>query len=229
MAATKKKRPGRPPALSREAIVQHTINLLQKPGPDKEPLGLRAVARECGIAVGGLYRYFDSLTDLEDDVASHMLDRVQTPSAARAEPLREQLVSLCFELSTLYRLHPRLGQLYNQDYSPRRAASQGRLTAQILHALLDAGISLERGNAFFTLLCSLAHDWGVQENRLKPPAPRRREQKVIMHNLGDLEPEIARLNAKHGDQAAQRRWLVQHYIAALLPELAAVPRKRARK
>jgi AcrR family transcriptional regulator len=82
------RRPGRPPRLSREGIVDAAIALMERE-PD-EPLTAARIAEEVDAVPAALYRHFSSLDDLLDDVLARVLAGVALEIPPRA-PWRTQL------------------------------------------------------------------------------------------------------------------------------------------
>ena len=72
-AATPKR--GRPPRLSRDAILDAAMSLLQR--APREPLTVARIAARVDAVPGALYRHFTSLDDLLDGVLARVLAAVQ--------------------------------------------------------------------------------------------------------------------------------------------------------
>lgn len=87
-AAKPARRPGRPPRLSREAILRAALALLERaPG---RPLTVARIAAEAGAVPAALYRHFPSLDDLLDGVLGEVLRAVE-PRIRRRAPWPEQV------------------------------------------------------------------------------------------------------------------------------------------
>jgi len=94
-AATAKRRPGRPARLSREAIVEAALALLERAPHD--PLTVARIADEVGAVPAALYRHFASLDELLDGVLGRVLGSVELEIRRRAswqEQLRDWMRSL---------------------------------------------------------------------------------------------------------------------------------------
>jgi AcrR family transcriptional regulator len=76
------RRPGRPPRLSREAIVSAALEVLERE-PDA-PLTVARIADEVGAVPAALYRHFASLDELLDDVLGRVLGGVELAMRRRA-------------------------------------------------------------------------------------------------------------------------------------------------
>jgi AcrR family transcriptional regulator len=106
-----KRRPGRPPRLSRETIVEATLALLARE-PD-EPLTIARVATEVGAVPAALYRHFTSLDDLLDGVLAAVLGGVDLQIRARAgwpEQVRDWMTSLRDHLLRFPAVLPLIGR-----------------------------------------------------------------------------------------------------------------------
>jgi TetR/AcrR family transcriptional regulator, tetracycline repressor protein len=88
-------RRGRPPRLSRDAILEAALAALERK-PD-EPLTLNRIAAEVEAVPAALYRHFQSLDDLLDAVLGQVLGMVQLAIRRRApwpEQIRDWMRSL---------------------------------------------------------------------------------------------------------------------------------------
>jgi len=89
------RRPGRPPRLSRDAILDAGLALLERePG---EPLTVARIADEVGAVPAALYRHFASLDELLDGVLGRVLGGVELELRRRArwpEQIRDWMTSL---------------------------------------------------------------------------------------------------------------------------------------
>ena len=76
------RRPGRPPRLSREAIVSGALDVLDRT-PD-DPLTVGRIAKEVGAVPAALYRHFTDIDELLDDVLGRVLGGVELAIRGRA-------------------------------------------------------------------------------------------------------------------------------------------------
>jgi AcrR family transcriptional regulator len=93
--AATKRRPGRPPRLSRERIIEAGLALLERE-PDA-PLTAARVAAEVDAVPAALYRHFDNLDELFDAVLGKILGGVELEIRRRAgwtEQIRDWMTSL---------------------------------------------------------------------------------------------------------------------------------------
>jgi AcrR family transcriptional regulator len=93
--AAARRGPGRPARLSREAILDAGLALLERaPG---EPLTVARIAAEVGAVPAALYRHFASLDELLDGVLGRVLGSVELeirPRAPWPEQIRDWMTSL---------------------------------------------------------------------------------------------------------------------------------------
>ncbi|MGH8444042.1 MAG: TetR/AcrR family transcriptional regulator [Solimonas sp.] len=207
--ATPSPRPGPRPSTSRQEIVQCAIRMLDREGP--ESLTFRAMARELGITVGALSRYFRNLADLQDAVAAGIMSDLRPIHAAGKAELRRQLVRLGTDLLEIHRAHPYLLKIQG----PATAAAVARHTGQSLKALLEAGIEFERAMAVYALVASLPYAWGAESLRPTDPDLQASITQTYTEQLGEFALQIAKLSAFTAS-TIHRRWL-QLYVDALLP------------
>lgn len=203
-------RPGPRPGKSREEIVQCTISMLDREGPDA--LTFRAVARELGISVGALSRYFKNLADLEDEVVAQIMSALRPLDASSKLSLRDQLVRLGMDLLEIHSAHPYLLQING----PASAAVNARHTRQSMEALLAAGFEFERALALFSMVGNLPYAWGVQHARQSNPELQARVAQVFAEQMGALYPRVEKMILGDAPTAIYRRWL-QLYIDGMLP------------
>lgn len=199
-------RPGPRPSSSRQEIVQCTIRMLDREGP--EALTFRAVARELDVTVGALSRYFKNLADLEDEVAARIMSDL-SPLDGKGS-LRQQLLRLGMDLLEINRAHPYLLKIHG----PASAAVVARHTRQSLKVLVDAGIDFDHALAIYALLGNLPYTWGAQSARRSTPGHEAKLAEAYMIEMAEFSPQIKALFADTST-ARYRRWLLI-YIDALL-------------
>lgn len=90
-----KRSPGRPARLSREAIVEAGLALLER--EPREPLTVARIAAEVGAVPAALYRHFASLDELLDGVLGRVLGTLELeirPRAPWPQQIRDWMTSL---------------------------------------------------------------------------------------------------------------------------------------
>lgn len=200
------------PSTSREEIVECAIRLLDRHGP--ETLTLRGVARELGVAMGALYRYFKNLADLEDEVAAKIMSQMRQLDASAKEDLREQLVLLGMDMFAMHRRYPYLLKIEG----PATARVAARHTRSFLSTLMDAGVAFEAAIALYSTLGSLAYSWGTQSRPAGDPDLQQEIGQAFVGELGDLAGAFLRLATEVPDGKVFRRWFLLHIDAFLLQQ-----------
>jgi AcrR family transcriptional regulator len=212
-------RPGPRPRTSRQEIVRCAIRMLDREGP--EALTFRAVARELGIAVGALSRYFRNLADLKDEVAAKIMAAVRPLDAAGKLELREQLVRLGMDWLEINRAHPYLVAIHG----PASATMFARQTGQCLRVLMEVGIDVERALAIYSMVGNLAYAWGVQSARRESPELQAKIMQAFSDELGELAPQMTRWAAAATSTSMYRRSL-RLLVHGLLPAKPTVGKSR---
>jgi TetR/AcrR family transcriptional regulator, tetracycline repressor protein len=155
-----KKSPQGSPKLSRAAIVQEALLLLDEAGMDA--LSMRKLASRMGVEAMSLYNHISSKSELLDAIHEHLLIQLQQTLAsglASTSQLAWQEVAqqLTRGFLTLLRQHPNAIALFGT----RSAISTGSLgfVDQCIQVLLRAGLSAgESLMVFQTLFCfTLGH------------------------------------------------------------------------
>jgi AcrR family transcriptional regulator len=110
-AKAARRSPGRPARLSREAIVDAALALLER--QPSEPLGVARIAAEVDAVPAALYRHFDGLDDLLDAVLARVLGRAELDvhaGAAWPERLRGWMTALRAHLLRYPAVLPLIGR-----------------------------------------------------------------------------------------------------------------------
>jgi AcrR family transcriptional regulator len=108
---TARRGPGRPPRLSREAIVDAALALLER--EPEEKLGVARIAAQVDAVPAALYRHFDGLDDLLDSVLARVLGGARLESegdAAWPEQVRAWMTSLRAHLLRYPAVLPLIGR-----------------------------------------------------------------------------------------------------------------------
>jgi AcrR family transcriptional regulator len=216
--ATSPSRPGPRPSSSRAEIVQCAIRMMDRDGT--ETLSFRAMARELGITVGALSRYFRNLADLQDEVAASIMAELRPLEAGSKLSLRDQLLRLAMHMLEMNLTHPYLLRIHG----PASAAMVGRNARQSLKVLVDAGIGFDRAMAIFSTLGALAYAWAVQAALRAGPEMEARQAQAVLNEMGEFAPQLTQLLASDG--ANLHRQTFELYIDAAL---AAVPAPKKRR
>jgi len=106
-----KRRPGRPPRLSRDGILEAALGLLER--APAEPLTVARIAAEVDAVPAALYRHFASLDELIDGVLGRVLGGVELelrPRAPWPEQARDWMVALREQLLRYPAVLPMMGR-----------------------------------------------------------------------------------------------------------------------
>jgi AcrR family transcriptional regulator len=202
-------RPGPRPAYSRHKIVDCALRLMDREGP--EALTFRAVARELGITVGALSRYFRNVADLRDEVAAEVLRAVKPVPPGSRRDLRERMADFGMDIFTVTKTHPYLAEIHG----PASAAVIARTMSQCVRTMQDAGIDLRRALLVYSVVSNLAQAWGTRNAVKRGAAERDAIHAVIAAELGTLAPGAEKLLSP-SLFAAERDWVLA-VIEGLLP------------
>ncbi len=212
-------KPGPRPSHSRAEIVECALRMLDRDGP--EALTFRAVARELGMTVGALSRYFRNLVDLEDEVAAQIMSALRPLDSKSKSTLRDQLLRLSMDILEIARAHPYLVKLHG----PASAAVVGRITQQCLQVMVDAGIAFERAMAIYSLIGAMPSAWATTTQRPGNPEQDALIAQAYMENMGNLAPQLQKLLGSGATASLYRRWLML-YLDALLATPAVTSKRR---
>ena len=138
--------PGRPARLSRDAVVSAALHLLDR--TPEEPLTVARIAHEVEAVPAALYRHFDDLDDLLDEVLGRVLGGVELAIRRRAawpEQVRDWMTSV--------RSH-----LLRYPAALRIIGRRGRTSPSWLDAVASLVEVLERGGLSGVALAR-AHLW----------------------------------------------------------------------
>ncbi|HZP12421.1 MAG TPA: helix-turn-helix domain-containing protein [Nevskiaceae bacterium] len=208
-AAAAATRPGPRPSTSRDEIVRITIELLDRDGPDS--LTFRGVARELGVAVGALSRYFRNLQDLRDAVTAQISAGVRPLAAKSKRELRQQLVRLGMDWLEVNRAHPYLLTIHGSA----SAAVIARHVSQGVKVLVACGVDFERAMVIYSIVTNLAHAWGVELARQQDPALQAAVVQAFTDESAELAPQLTRLAAAY--RGGMQRRALELVVDGLLP------------
>jgi AcrR family transcriptional regulator len=193
--AVHKRRPGRPARLSREAILEAALALLER--EPREPLTVAKIAAEVDAVPAALYRHFESLDELLDGVLGRVLGSVELEARAGApwpEQIRAWMTSLRAHLLRYPAVLPLIGR--------RGRTSPAWLDAMAapIAILADAGLSGAALARAYLWLTETISGWVFQEASLALPD----------------QIEGARASLAEMSEAGRRQ------LAPLLPHLSAI-------
>ncbi|RKT83150.1 regulatory protein, tetR family [Saccharopolyspora antimicrobica] len=129
------RRRGRPPKLTREAVLAAALEVLDESGHDG--LSMRAVAERLGVGKMSLYHHVADRAELERLLIERLLAELDVPDAAL--PWRERISALAHSVRSLVIRHPNATPLVAlREYSDPASL---RLPEAVMLALRDAGLS----------------------------------------------------------------------------------------
>jgi AcrR family transcriptional regulator len=184
--------------------------MLDRGGP--EELTFRAVARELGITVGALSRYFPNLGDLEDEVAARILLELRPLPGAGKIPLLEQLVGMGMNIFEMHQTHPYLLTIRG----PATAVVAARQMKHFLNVMANFGVEFDLAMAIYSLIGNLPYAWAGQGSKQNDPKLQTQMFQAFSRELGELAPQFDQLLASSSTASIYQRWL-QLYIDGLLP------------
>ncbi|MER5391513.1 TetR/AcrR family transcriptional regulator C-terminal domain-containing protein [Saccharopolyspora sp. NPDC002686] len=128
------RRRGRPPKLTREAVLATALEILDESG--HAGLSMRAVSERLGVGKMSLYHHVADRAELERLVIERLLAELEVPDAAL--PWRERITALARSVRGLIVRHPNATPLVAlREYSDPESL---RLPEAVMRALHDAGL-----------------------------------------------------------------------------------------
>ena len=152
--------PGRKPSFHREHVIKAALDLMDRSG--HEALSMRAIATELGTGVATLYNYFESLADLNDELALTLLGGIPLLDAKAPQQVRQQLKDMVIAYAAVAERHPDINQMVGPNTFKRIL----QLLNSALHAMVDAGVDIERAGVMWSILQSLAQSHAMSSRGL---------------------------------------------------------------
>ncbi len=128
------------PGLSREAVIQAALELLDAAGVDG--LSMRAVAERLGVRAASLYWHVRDKEQLLDSVAEAILDRVEVPISGRH--WRAPVTATCDQLAGALATHRAAASVVLASLP---AVQRSRLVRDLARTLAMAGLDQAEGAA----------------------------------------------------------------------------------
>jgi AcrR family transcriptional regulator len=174
------------PALSREAIVEAAIRVLDSEGA--QSLSMRRVAEELGCGVGALYWHVESKEQLVQLVFDRVIDEIPQPEPD-PKRWREQVKQSAREVRSLMQRHPGLAQLSmgNIPLGPNAIRHHEWYLSLLRAGGLSDRVAALAGDLVFLYVGA----FGVEEcHHAPPPGP---ESKSFEDFVGEMRDYFASL------------------------------------
>lgn len=151
--------------LSKEKIVEVTLNLIDEKGSSKD-VNFREIARNLGCAHTSLYNFFDSYNDILLAAIKSIVERMRTEVIEKAKTVDEEYfifkyLSSAFDFSVEHKGWYRFLWLDNFDRKPDEVLSSykrpEKLFASELFKLANGKITIEEAERYQNILHSYFH------------------------------------------------------------------------
>jgi AcrR family transcriptional regulator len=209
--------PGRKPIFRKEDVIKAALDLLDRGG--HTALSMRAIAGELGTGVATLYNYFDSLADLNDALAMTLLDGISPLDAKNPRQARQQLKDLATAYAKVVERHPEIDQMIG----PQTYQRVLQLLDSALHAMVDAGVDIERAGITWSILQSLAQSHARSSRRFG--SVRQPEMRKAVKNL-DAVMSLADTGYVEASVDERFSRVLDLILDRIVPELKARAAKR---
>lgn len=161
MSVASRRRPGRPARLSRDAIVEAALGLLDRE-PD-ESLTAARVAAAVDAVPAALYRHFESIDDLFDEVLARVLGDIDV-DPPRDTPWEHQLAGWMRSVRSQLLRYPALGPLIGR--LGRTSPAWLEVSSVPVEILRRAAVDENRIAAAHLWICELTIALAIQEATL---------------------------------------------------------------
>ncbi|HQZ33243.1 MAG TPA: TetR/AcrR family transcriptional regulator C-terminal domain-containing protein [Ilumatobacteraceae bacterium] len=176
---------GRPPALSRERIIDGAAALIAEHGADA--LSARRLGEALGCDPSALYRHFEDMGELKREVGDRYLATARVGERTN-ESWRCALRRICIELRKVQLRQPRLAALVRA--APTRLANELRITEALLRELARGGFDLASAASAYHSLIELTVGSAAIDADLggQPAADRRKAYREWQRHYAALDP-----------------------------------------
>lgn len=209
--------PGRKPMFRKEQVVRVALDLVERKG--HEALSMRAIAAELGTGVATLYNYFGSLAELNDELASVLLDEIPLVDASGAQETRRQIKETVITYANVVARHPNFLQMVGPLADQRIM----RIFDASMQAMLDAGVDIERAAISWSVMNGLAEYHAASSHRVD--RVRQRDIRTRFKELGALQA-VARTGVFKFSHDEWFHRTLDLTIDRMLPELRAKNSRR---
>lgn len=208
---------GRKPIFRREHVIEAARELVDQKG--HEALSMRGIANYMGTGVATLYHYFGSLTEVNDALAIALLNEIPLLNAKNVRETRQQLKDRTLRYAEVVARHPD----FERMVGPLADQQIMRLLDSALHAMLNAGVDIERAGVSWSVLQSLAQTHAASSRRLD--SAKRIETRKKFKDL-DAVVRLASTGVFNANRDDLFHRVLDLTIDRMLPELKAKNSKR---
>jgi AcrR family transcriptional regulator len=165
MSTQGKRKTGPPIPLSRDRVLQTTVDLADQGGI--ESLSMRKLGRELGVEAMSLYNHIANKEDLLDGLADIVIGEIEVP--ARGDDWKAAMRRRAISAREMLARHPWAGGLIESrtNSSPARL----RYPEAVVGNLRQAGFSVEMAIHAFFAVDSYIYGFAVQEQNLPSGTP----------------------------------------------------------
>ncbi|MDP9123748.1 MAG: TetR/AcrR family transcriptional regulator [Pseudomonadota bacterium] len=212
--------PGRKPIFRREHVIKAALDLMDRSG--HEALSMRAIAAELGGGVATLYNYFESLADLNDELAVTLLGGIPLLDAKSPQQTRQQLKDMVITYAAVIERHPDI----NQMIGPRASQRVLQLLNSALRAMVDGGVDIQRAGIMWSILQGIAQSHAMSSRGLSIFV--REPQRYAM--VKDLDAVMMLADAGYVGASIEERFslVLDVIFDRIVPELKAKAKAKAK-
>jgi AcrR family transcriptional regulator len=208
---------GRKPIFRRDHVVKAALDLLDRSG--HKALSMRAIATELGTGVATLYNYFESVADLNDELALNLLGAIPLLDATDPPGVRQQLKDMVMAYAKVSERHPDVDQMIGPQTHHRIL----QLLNSALRGMVNSGVDIERAGIMWSILQSLAQSHAVSSRRLG--SVRLPEMR---NTVKDLDAVMTLADTGYVDASQEERFslVLDVILDRIVPELKVKKSKR---
>jgi AcrR family transcriptional regulator len=152
--------PGRKPIFRRDHVIKAALGLMDRSG--HKALSMRAIAAELGTGVATLYNYFESLADLNDELAMTLLGGIPLLDEKSPQQTRQQLKDMVMTYAAVVERHPDIDQMIG----PRASQHSLQLLNSVLRAMVARGVDIQRAGITWSILQGIAQSHAMASRGL---------------------------------------------------------------
>jgi len=196
--APAKRKPGRPARITREAIIQKTMEMLAT--CDVDDFMIKSLADELKTVSMAIYNYFSSREELLEVVADEVCLLFKQPKAKPDDTWRERLLAWLWAFKKHADRYPVIHNVINIE--GHTAAGWFRVTAPVTQTLYDAGLRDKKlALASYLFVCNAVSMIGIESTSavLRKPAAFTHFERLDLEEqqlMMSIRPHMAGLTEK---------------------------------